>query len=159
MLLLNLLILFGISFCGFSFVVALQKWRKARKYQYQIKGTIHNVTIEANKVFFIVKWYTPNNLRDDNPQDQLNSGVQYYHHVVQQCPQFQNDTEQTEFVAKLMAKYLDKNFYLHAHENNGVIREVVPYTSGGSGIVWHGLLLTIFFSALYYKKSILAWFD
>jgi hypothetical protein len=125
-------------------VLAAQRWWHVRKMNYLIKGTIDDIKIENNKLYFIIKWRVPSKLREINPNDSLDTGVQFYHHVVRQTPAFTDPQKETDLVNDYIHRHIKKAFYLKARVDNGIVRELYAFEASGRRFIFNLFLLSLF---------------
>jgi hypothetical protein len=125
-------------------VLAAQKWWKVRKMNYMIRGTVDDIKVENNKLYFLIKWRVPNKLKELNPNDSLDTGVQFYHHTVRSTPTFATAQAETDFVNGYISKHIKKAFYLKARVENGVVRELYAFEASGRRFIFNIFLLGLF---------------
>lgn len=139
-------ILFGllIFFLGVSFF-KFKDWLSLRDYKKIIKGYIDEILIINDKLFFMIKWSIPENLKDKNPQA-LTENMQFYHHQIKKIQKFSNDNDEKEFLSKYIIKYAGKGFYLRAKIENGTIRDIKAYEEPGKlSLLFFTLALVTFY--------------
>lgn len=133
------LIVFCIGMCYFKLIA----WLKLRKFTHIIKGTVDDIKIINGKLFFIIKWIIPEKLRNLNPGNELENGIQYYHHYIMNAPKFADNQKEFEYINQFINKHNGRNFYLKAQLDNGIIRDLTALENPGKWVLICGLLLMI----------------
>lgn len=131
------LIVFSIGMFYFKLIT----WLKLRKFTHIIKGIVDDIKIIDGKLFFLIKWTIPEKLRHLNPGNELENGIQYYHHYIMNAPKFNNNQKEFEYVNQFINKHNGRNFYLKAQLDNGVIRQLTALENPGKWVIIYGLLI------------------
>lgn len=148
MKLLSPLILSAIIFCVGMFYFKLLAWFKLKKFTHLIKGVVDDIKIIDGKLFFIIKWTIPEKLRHLNPGNDLEDGVQYYHHYIMNTPKFENNQKEFEYLNQYVNKHNGRNFYLKAQLNNGTIRNITALENPGKWVFIYGFFTILLIYAL-----------
>lgn len=125
-------ILFTIIFfcCGMAFF-KIKQWFKMRGFTYLIKGKIHNIEIQNDSLYFIIKWIIPEKFKVDYKNDETNIHIQYYHHFIKKNPLKKIKTNESDYINHYINQYVGKTFYLKAKIKDKIIRELCPLDAPG----------------------------
>lgn len=135
MLVLKFLLIFGLSFFGFNLFDSFKKWRASKQYNMLAKGTVDNIKIINDKLYFIIKWGLPQNISIVSTESTSSDEIQFYRHFVENTRQFDNEQQQAEFIGQFILKYMDKPFNLQLKVENNEIKDIKPFV-GNSMNVW-----------------------
>lgn len=129
-----------IALLTFFMITAYFKYKlyiKMRKFKQSLSGKVNDVVIENNKMYFIVKWSKPQNLKSDNLLN-VKDNIGYYKHFARNTPK--NIPEQ--YLNKYITKHIGRSFILKGKIENDTLKEIMPLDNPGFSFLSY-LILSI----------------
>lgn len=140
----NLMILFLMSFTFLNFIFSIKAWINLKNYKEIVKGIVSEACLHNDKIFLNIKWHLPEEI--------IEKSIKSYAHI------YKDVSKMTQFKKRLLLmktneKFSNKPFYLLLKKDNNIVSDIKPYKTPLRSAILNGLLFILLCSWYYIHNS------